>query len=197
MPIDIRSACIDSDDILRDLIIQSLDKILDEPYRVIRRDLPFANARAILALDCNQRPALIVFDLHDGGQALLTGLKILESLDAHCAWVTRLHPELLRNGQSTLHAEDFQFYILAPTSPPGPGYLKHGFSQFQALTFKALFINGEAILLIEPSSDGTEQRQFNDMVTEPYTFRTGMDQLKKTEEDYFISLNTGRSGLRA
>ena len=189
MNIDIHNARLNSDDILNELIFQSLEKILGTPCRIISRDLPFSGANSLLALDRQQRPALIVFDRHDGGQALLTGLKVLDSLDSHRAWLLRLHPELLDNEHHALRPEDIQLYILAPTAPPGTDYLKQGFTQLHIFTFQALLINGESALLIEPVPAIPGQATSRE-TTVPHTdFRTGMAELEKTEEDYFHNLN--------
>lgn len=189
MNTDISSTQLDSDDMLNELIFQSLDKILGTPHQIISRDFPFTGTQPILALDCNQHPALIVFDRHDGGQALLTGLKILESIESNRAWLLRLHPELLDNDQHALRPEDIQLFILAPTLPPGADYLKQGFSQLHVLTFQPLLINGKAALLIEPAATTFEQVPAKNKKIEPSPFRTGMTELEKTEEDYFRNLN--------
>ena len=189
MNIDIHSTHVNSDDILHELIFQSLEKILGKAHHIISRDLPFSSSCSLLALDNQQRPALIVFDRHDGGQALLAGLKLLDSLDTHRAWVLRLHPELLDNEHHALRPEDIQLYILAPTKPPGSDYLKRECPQLHLLTFQALLINGEPGLLIEPAANTPEQEPARETAAPHATFRTGMAELEKTEEDYFHNLN--------
>jgi hypothetical protein len=189
MSINISNTRLSSDDILNELIFQSLDRILGESCHVISRDLPFTGGRSILALDNRKRPALIVFDRQDGGQALLTGLQALESIDTHRAWLLRLYPELVNNEHHALRPEDIQLYILAPTLPPGIPFLKHGFSQLHSLTFQALLINGETGLLIKPAADTIIQPPAKEKTTPREPFRTGITAMEKSEDDYFRNLN--------
>jgi len=190
MNIDINSTHLSSDDMLNELILQSLDKILGSHHKVISRDLPFTCGHPILALDSRQYPALVVVDRREGGQALLSGLKILEALNTHRAWVFRLYPELFGNDQHALRPHDIQLFILAPTAPPGIDYLTQGFTQLHAFTFQALLVNGEAALLINAVTEKSEPaptRAADKIKAE--IFRTGMPELEKTEEDYFRNLN--------
>jgi len=177
---------IHSDEMLNELIFQSLDNILGTPHQVISRDLPFTDAHTILALNSDRHPALIVFDRHNGGQALLTGLKVMESLETHRPWLLRLHPELLDN-KHALRCKDIQLFILSPTPPPGRDYLKQGHHQLHSLTFQTLLINGKEAILIEEAESAEKQNPVSP--AEPIAFRTGTTKLEKTEEDYFRNLN--------
>jgi len=187
MTTKISTTSLNSDDTLSELIIQSLDRILGSGHHIISRDLPLDSGHAILALA--DKPVLIVFDRHDGGQALLTGLKILEAFDNHRAWAFRLYPELLGNNQQAWQPEDIRLYILAPTPPPGQEYLEHGLPQLRILTFQALLIDGDINLLIEPSAEPNPVSLREHKTSRSDTFRTGMPELEKSEEDYFRNLN--------
>jgi hypothetical protein len=184
---NISTTSLNSNEVLNELIFQSLDKILGTPHRIISRDLPFSSGQPILALDNKQRPALIVSDYLDGGQALLAGLKLLESLDAHRTWIFRLYPELLGNDQQALRVEDIQLYIVAPTPPPGRVYLERLLTQIHSVTFQPLLINGDLGLLLDPANATTAAVE--NKTSRADIFRTGMPELEKTEEDYFRSLN--------
>jgi len=187
MTTKISTTSLNSDDTLSELIIQSLDRILGSGHHIISRDLPLDSGHAILALA--DKPVLIVFDRHDGGQALLTGLKILEAFDNHRAWAFRLYPELLGNNQQAWQPEDIRLYILAPTPPPGQEYLERGLPQIRILTFQALLIDGDISLLIEPSAVTNPASIQEHKISRSNTFRTGMPELEKSEEDYFRNLN--------
>lgn len=190
MTLDISTTHINSDKILGDLIHQSLDKILGANHRIISRELPCCSNQVLLALDDNQRPSLLVFDHKDGGQALLSGLKTLDTLDRNSAWVQRVYPELFINNNNTLRYEDIQLYILAPTFPPGSHYLKSGNSQLHTFTFQTLLVNGEMGLLITPLSVNTHKKiKLETSSPQINTFRSGMDKLEKSEEDYFRNLH--------
>ena len=187
MTTNISNTSLNSDSMLKELIIQSLERILGPGHHIISRDLPFGSGHAILALA--DKPVLIAFDRHDGGQALLTGLKILEAFDDHRAWAFRLYPELLGNNQQAWQPEDISLYILAPSPPPGRNYLERGLSQIRILTFQALLIDGDICLLIEPGADLHPASIEENNVTHSDAFRSGLPELEKSEEDYFRNLN--------
>ena len=189
MTLEICNTGLSSDGMLNELIFQSLDKILGAPHRVISRDLPFSAGHSILALTEKQQPALIVFDRRDGGQALLTGLMILESLDTHRAWAFRLYPELLGTDKHAWQPEDIQLYLLAPSPPPGRKYLERNLTHIHIFTFQPLLINGDIGLLIEPPADVSPSAPAEEKPAGTDRFRTGLPELEKTEEDYFRNLN--------
>ena len=183
MSFEISTAHISSDAVLKELVLQSLDKIIGASYRLIARDLPFNIGHALLAIDGHGQPALIVIDQHDGGQALLKGLKLLESMENHRACVFRLYPDLFGNRQHALRSDDIHLYLMAPSAPPGGDCLRRIFPRMHIRTFQTLLVNGEPALLIdvpEPTAASTQEPDSSDT-----RFRSGSTTLTAEENAYF------------
>lgn len=183
MSFEISNAQIRSDAVLMELVLQSLDKIIGPSYRLIGRDLPFNIGHALLAIAGNDEPALIVVDQHDGGQALLRGLQLLEALEKHRACVFKLYPDLFGNRQHALRSEDIHLYLMAPSAPPGGDHLRRIFPHLHIRTFQTLLINGEPGLLIDDPATGMAPRA--DAETNDTRFRSGSSLLTAEENAYF------------
>jgi hypothetical protein len=185
MSFDISSARINSDEVLDELVLQSLDKIIGTPHQLIGHDLPFTSSHALLAIDNHQHPALIVVDQHDGGRALLQGFRALEDMEKNRACVFKLYPKLFGNSQHALRSDDIHLYIMAPTPPPGGGYLRRTFTRLHIRTFQPLLINGEPGLLIDDPPPPPRQQQGGDEAH----FRSGSGSLTAEESAFFDNLN--------
>jgi len=183
MSFEISNTRIHSDAVLKELVLQSLDKIIGSSYRLIGRDLPFNIGHALLAIDGQGQPALIVIDQHDGGQALLKGLKLLEAMEKHRACLFRLYPDLFGNRQHALRSDDIHLYLMAPSSPPGADYLRRIFTHLHIHTFQTLLINGEPGLLI--TDPGTTVQSVADQQESDTRFRSDSTTLTAEENAYF------------
>jgi len=180
MSLEISSVRISSDDVLDELVLQSLDKIIGKPHRLIARDLPFNIGHAMLAINRHEQPTLIIVDQHDGGQALLKGLKVLEAMEKHRACMFKMYPKLFGNKQHALRSDDIHLYLMAPTPPPGGNYLQRTFIRLHIRTYQPLLINGEPGLLIDEPQPTTSTHNPTDD-----RFRTGTATLNPDEAAYF------------
>jgi hypothetical protein len=186
MNYDVSNTHITSDAVLTELILQTLDKIIGSPYRLIDRDLPFNIDHAILAINSEDHPVVISFNNQDGGQAFLNGLNTLAALEKHRACIFRLYPELFRNKQHALRSDDILLYILAPTLPPGSDYLRRIFTRLRIITFQSLLIDGEPGLLIDNQVGMPTQHQPGDTDH----FRSDTRSLNADETAFFDHLTT-------
>jgi hypothetical protein len=180
---EISNTRIRSDAVLKELVLQSLDKIIGPSYRLLGRDLPFNIDHALLALDGNGQPSLIVVDQQDGGQALLKGLKLLEAMEKHRACVFKLYPDLFGNRQHALRSDDIHLYLMAPSAPPGGDCLRRIFTRLHIRTIQTLLINGEPALLIgdpEPNAPPIQEQEAPDA-----RFRSDSSTLTAEENAYF------------
>jgi hypothetical protein len=183
MSFDISSARINSDEVLDELVLQSLDKIIGTPHRVIGHDLPFTSRHAILAIDKHENTALIIVDQHDGGRALLQGFEVLEDMEKHRACLFKLYPELFGNSHHALRSDQIHLYIMAPTPPPGGNYLRRTFTRLHIRTFQPLLVNGEPGLLIDTPPSAASLKNPDDA-----HFRSGADTLTAEESAFFDNL---------
>jgi len=186
MSFEISNARIRSDAVLKELVLQSLDKIIGPSHRLIGRDLPFNIDHALLAIDGDGQPALIVVDQHDGGRALLKGLTLLEAMEKHRACVFKLYPDLFGNRQHALRSDDIHLYLMAPSAPPGGDSLRRIFTRLHIRTFQTLLINGEPALLIGDAEQPTAAPA-QDQETPDSRFRADSTTLTAEENAYFDS----------
>lgn len=190
MSIQPRAVPLTSGEILKELVIDSLPHLLGESCELITHNLPF-EGNPLVALDAEQRPAVITFDHRDGGRALLTGLTAVEGLTANRAMLYRLYPALFRGNRhnsAIFRIEDIRLIVLAPTPPPGGTYLEQTFRSLTVCTFRILEVGGEIGLLIEPPQRPGDHTgpagEYPGMPAQP-VFRAGRVTLSAEEEHYF------------
>lgn len=193
LAIKIDPAALLSNDILQELIFQSIDRLIGKPHTIITRDLPFGD-HYILAQNAQKQVALITFDLTDGGRALLAALAGLDHLKQHRAWLFRLYPSLFeeRSGQQrALRVEDIQIIVVAPKPPPGHELLCKAMPQLSLFTFQALEIDGEIGLLLSAVDKETrlEVNHPSSKDTDLEPFRPTLAALNNEEEAFFHELN--------
>ena len=191
--LNIDTITLTSNDILQELVYQSLDRIIGGLHHVIARDLP-VNGHHVLATDKQRRPVLVTFDPADGGRAFLSAMSALEHLQGNRAWLFRLYPSLFEQNQSTPHAirlEDMRLILVAPEAPPGSILLRKMIPQLDIMTYQAISINGEIGLLLTDE----QQQRLDDAADSDDThddlppFRQGHYLLNNREEEYFAALN--------
>jgi len=194
MSVQLKNVPLTSDEILKELVIDSLPNILGEPFELITDNLPF-EGNQILALNAEQRPTVISYDSRDGGRALLAGLGAIESLSDNRAVLLRLYPALFRgqrNNSSSgiFRLEEVRLVVLSPKAPPGGAYLRHAFRALTTFTFRTLEVEGNIGLLIEPEQYPAPGAGGDLLSTLPRSaprpaFRSGSAPLSPEEESYF------------
>ena len=191
--LNIDAVTLTSNDILQELVYQSLDRIIGGQHHVITRDLP-VSGHHVLATDKHHRPVLVTFDPADGGRAFLSAMSALEHLQGNRGWLFRLYPSLFEQHGGMPHAvriEDMHLILVAPEAPPGSMLLRKMIPQLEILTFQAISINGEiGLLLSAESQHHTDDTVANDDQPEDLPpFRQGHHILNNREEEYFAALN--------
>jgi hypothetical protein len=192
MSVRLRTIALTSDEILQELITDSLPHILGESCEVITHELPF-EGHHILCLDAEQHPTLVAYDGRDGGRALLAGLAVIDGLCDNRGMLYRLYPALFRghahHSGAIFRSEELRLVILAPRALPGVAYLKHAFPALTTRTFRILEVDGNIGLLIEAPQHGTGDIPADTGVPAPAApFRSGIAEdttLSAQEERYF------------
>lgn len=190
MSIHLRTVPLTSDEILKELVIDSLPHMLGESYEVITNNLPF-DGNHLLALDSRRQPTVVTYDNRDGGRALLAGLTVIEGLADNRAMLYRLYPALFRGDRRNggiFRVEEIRLVLLSPTPPPGGVYLEQALRFVTVYTFRALEVDDTFGLLIEsPRHDrGAEDIPGELPRTSPGpVFRSGEAELAAEEERYF------------
>ncbi len=147
----IRQIPLSSNQLLLELIQESLEHIIGTPHTLISNKLPY-EGHHLLALDAEDKPVLLCCDNRDGGRALLSALGVLEGLAGNRGWLYRLYPGIFQNDGrhgSVFRIDDMRLIILAPTPPPGGDCLRKAFPRLSCFLTHALEINGEIGLYIE------------------------------------------------
>ena len=191
--LNIDAVTLTSNDILQELVYQSLDRITGGLHHVISRDLP-VNGHHVLAMDKHRRPILITFDPADGGRAFLSAMSALEHLQENRGWLFRLYPALFEQNNSmpqAIRIEDMRLILVSPEPPPGSKLLRNMIPQLAIMTFQAISINGEIGLLLSDethshSNDAVHDDEQNEDLP---PFRQGHYMLNNKEEEYFDALN--------
>lgn len=187
MSMHMKTVALTSDEILKELVTESLSNLLGEAHQVISDNLPF-EGHHILALDAENRPVLIAYDSRDGGRALLAGLAAIEGLNDNRAMLYRLYPALFRgNGDSSaiFRVEDLQMIVLAPKPPPGGAYLLHAFRNLIIHTFRILEVDGKIGLLIETQRSGDSAAAPALQSPVKAAFRAGGVAMTSEEDNFF------------
>lgn len=180
------------DDILHELVLDSLPDILGNPHKVIAPTLPF-EGNHVLALDARQRPAIVGYHARDGGRALLAGLAVLDALADNRAILYRLYPKLFsRNDGGTMFSiDDVRLILLSPAPLPGGSYLARTLPSLTVHTFRTVEIAGEIGLLLDAASPGPGAGRTDADAPKPApgaAFRRGGTTLSEEEERYFRSV---------
>lgn len=191
MSVQLKTIALTSDEILRELLTDSLPHILGESCEVITHDLPF-EGRHILCLDAERRPALVAYDGRDGGRALLAGLAAIEGLCDNRGMLYRLYPGLFsghsRQAGPAFRSEDLRLVVLAPRALPGVAYLRQAFPALTVCTFRILEVDGKIGLLIETAPHAVDGTTAGGDGPPPAPFRAGVPQepaLTAEEARYF------------
>lgn len=163
MTLEIRSVKISSEKVLRSLIISNLHLLFDS-YKILDDELPIPGA-PMLIMNAMQQPVLIVFDIESASQALVKGLNAQGFIKEHRQLLGRLTSmaSLATQGAPSL-------MIIAPEPLPGLDYLQQKSLPVMAKTFRALSVNGEMAILIEPDEIiASEAVSRTEQVTKPET----------------------------
>jgi len=192
MSVQLRTIALTSDEILQELITDSLPHLLGNSCEVIAQDLPF-EGRHLLCLDERGHPAVVAYDGRDAGRALLAGLAVIDALCDNRGLLYRLYPMLFRaaphQAGAAFRSEDLRLVVLAPRPLPGLAYLKRAFPALTACTFRILEVDGNVGLLIEaaPPEMGSPSTAA-DAPPPSAPFRSGAPEgaaLTAQEERYF------------
>jgi len=178
-----------SNDILQELVFQSLDRVIGSPHTIITGDLPYPGQH-ILALDQDKQPTLVSYDLHDSGRALLSGLSAMDGLVHNRSWLYRLYPALFSdqlNQNAALRIGDIKLAILSPEPIPGNLYIAMTLPNISMYTFQTLHADNNIGLLIEPLHEDTKPEKIKDTLEDIAfpQFREGVQQLDEEEEAFF------------
>jgi len=171
--------------ILRELVLESLDRVLESPW-VIDPELP-CDGGPILAADANRDAVVISYDALDSTTALLCGLSTLETLQTNRQWLARLYPDVFA-GTST---GEPRLIVLGPAPPPAAARLSASNARIDFFRLRTLQINGEPGLLIEPCEMQQPVAPPEQEVFEPPPSHPPMPSdipLSKEEEAFFQSL---------
>ncbi len=186
----IRQIPLSSNQVLLELVYESLDQFLGKSHTVISTDLPY-EGNHILALDANNKAVLLCCDSRDGGRALLNGLMVLDGLTSNRAWFYRLYPALFKehsNNPGGFQLENIRLMILAPTPPPGGTYLNRLCPSLIFFLARALEINGEIGLFLEKQEAATAGADSQDSAPESsviHPFQDATPSLTEEEEAFF------------
>lgn len=188
MSIHLRTLSLTSEEILKELVTDSLAHILGNNFEIISDNLPF-EGNHILALNSERQPTVVSYDARDGGRALLSGLAVIEGLTDNRAMLYRLYPALFRGTQqhgSIFRVEEMRLAVLSSRPPPGSAYLEHAFRSLSVYTFRILEVDGKIGLLIESSHPG-EAGTVNPFprTASKSAFRVGGSILSAEEESHF------------
>lgn len=194
MSIQLRTIDLTSDEILKELVTDSLPHILGKSFEVISSNMPF-EGNHILCLDSGKNPAVVTYDGRDGGRALLAGLAAIEELSDNRGMLFRLYPALFRGdpqrNNSIFRNESIRLIILSSKAPPGMAYLGHAFPSLTVHTFRVLEVDGRIGLLIEPPQGHTNGASKTNELSMPPpgpAFRAGdlvNAALSREEQRYF------------
>jgi len=171
--------------ILRELVLESLDRLLESPW-VIDPELP-CEGGPILATDATRNIVVISYDALDSAAALLCGLAALDALQTHRQWLARLYPDALGDAS----AREPRLVVLGPTAPPAAARLSASNARIDFFRLRTLQINGEPGLLIEPCGLQQPAAPPEHEVFEPPPYRPPVPSdvpLSKEEEAFFQSL---------
>ena len=178
-----------SNRILSELVEEFLPQIIGASYSLISNDLPY-EGHHILALNSDDKPVLLSCDHQDGGRAFLNALAVLDGLERDRAWLFRLYPALF-TGDAYYHGkfrpQDLRLITLAPTLPPGAVHLCRRFPALSCRIARAMEVNGEIGLFIEPEAQiafvQQELQEAESAKIKP--FRSGVATLTEEEKRYF------------
>jgi hypothetical protein len=188
MTIDIQSVDQISDEVINDLIMQNLSKIMGTNHEVIAPQLPF-EGNHILAISAGNKPVIVTYDKADGGSALLSGIAALEKLTTGKKLIYNLYPRLSEIAPSNvdlLSMETIRLIILAPRTIAGAEYVTSLLTNVTVYSFQVLKVNHDIGLLIETAEakDGGKFT-FNQPADQQAEFRTGRTDLSQEEELFF------------
>lgn len=141
-------------DQLPTLLCETLESLLGLNCRVLDASPPWADS-AIFALDGNERPVLVQYHAEDSGRALLAGFATLDKLEQELHWLARSYSEF-STGRPLILPD---LVIVSPTPPPGAIRLCGENPWLKCFTFRALQINEEVGLLLEPVTQGSRTRK--------------------------------------
>ena len=133
---------------LRQLIVSSMETIFIS-FQILDLEAPLPG-KPILLLNQDNCLVIISFDLHDRGNALLSGLRASEKLLDDILIFERLYPALRRRNSDL--RERTELLLLTPadkTNQPGLDLFNEKIS---AYTFRGIGVNGETMLMIEPET---------------------------------------------
>ncbi len=173
-PMHIRQIPLSSNQLLLELVEESLEHILGPGHRLLANKLPY-DGHHLLALDGEETPTLLSCDNRAGGRALLHALAVLEGINDNRGWLYRLYPGIFRGegghtGRQggTFRVDDLRLVILAPTAPPGGEYLYRALPRLRCFLAQALEINGEIGLYLEPHGPAGRVSREDDTPIDPF-----------------------------
>jgi hypothetical protein len=153
MSVQMKAIALTSDEILQELITDSLPQVLGAACELISHRLPF-EGNHLLCRDAEGQPTVVTWDGRDGGRALLAGLTAIAGLSENRGLLYRLYPALFAGGPRhtgpVSRGEEFRLVLLCAKAPPGASYLARAFPALTVHTFRVLEAGGEIGLLIDP-----------------------------------------------
>ena len=144
MTVHVRSAPLPGSDVLRRLVLQSMDTFLCGP-KVLETTLPWPG-NPILVLDAKKGPVLISMDDSHPEQALVNGLSALELFNENKSILVRAYPSMSgRLSESLPH-----LIVIGQQRPVGCVAIQKLSDKIRCYQFRTIEVNGELGLLIDP-----------------------------------------------
>lgn len=128
---------------LRALLLDAAEELAGPGAGVLEPRLPW-DGHPILLVDAEQRPVLVSFDNLNAQASLLSGLNATEMLSTALPWLNRIYEAL---GEKQLAPK---LVVVSRDAPPGSDPVLNQCACLRLFQFRALRVNGETGLLLEP-----------------------------------------------
>ncbi|MDT8386458.1 MAG: hypothetical protein RQ736_03015 [Thiogranum sp.] len=131
---------------LRVLLIDAAEQLAGRGARVLEAKLPW-EGHPLLLVDAELHPVVVSFDSEHSEAALLNGLMAVEKLSSALAWVNQVYEALQHREQPP------RLVVVSAQLPPGSSAILARCASLRLFQFKALRVNGETGLWLEPLGD--------------------------------------------
>ena len=128
---------------LRTLLLDAAEQLAGPHTQVLEPRLPW-DGHPLLLVDAARHPVLVSFDPVNAQAALLNGLNSVQMLATALPWLNRVY-EALEERQLPP-----RLVVVTPEPPPGASTILTGCRDLRLLQYRALRVNGETGLLLEP-----------------------------------------------
>ena len=147
MSVKLSNIYIEDNELLRKLLLVSLDSIFDS-FQVLDKEAPLAG-NPILLLTPDQQINIISFDVHTQENALLNGIEATEKLLVDIPLFKRIYPELRSITNNDIQVRLVLLHHAASIINSAACFFNNNINIY---SYRPIGINGEAALLIEPTA---------------------------------------------